>query len=291
MTVAPNSPEFRSLQHLGSVNLLRVISDSENRVDLKRLPKKVGRLTIEHIAENSIGSPAPIDLAPVAQVTDLDFLDIHWPAIENLAAIATLRVLTELRIRSTEIRPVLPLPADRILVYKAVLSEIGDLTSLAPLGFIQGLNVLTLDGIGALYDLMGVDQWQYSLSYLNVVNSPVVDISALTELHWLTALSLSETYIDNVSALRNLRELTHLDLSHTSVTDIFPLAGLTNLQFLNLDGTRVSDISPLRKMTALKEMKFAGSQIHDLSPLAPGAEIMRGPTSDPVAVLNPFATY
>jgi Leucine-rich repeat (LRR) protein len=89
--------------------------------------------------------------------------------------------------------------------------------------------------------------------------------------------------------LRNLRRLTHLALSHTSVTDIFPFAGLTDLQFLDLTGSRVSDISPLRKLTALQEIRLADSQIHDLSPLGPRAEIVRGPTSEPVSGLNPFA--
>lgn len=107
-----------------------------------------------------------------------------------------------------------------------------------------------------------------NLTYLNLNNKQVADVSPLSKLTNLTLLWLSNTQVANVSPLSKLTNLTLLWLSNTQVTDVSPLAKLTNLTELSLDNTQVADVSPLAALTNLTELSLNNTQVKDVTPLA-----------------------
>jgi hypothetical protein len=64
------------------------------------------------------------------------------------------------------------------------------------------------------------------LTSLDLSNTQVTDLSALSGLTGLTRLDLSNTQVTDLSALRDLTGLTTLDLSNTPVTDLRPISFL-----------------------------------------------------------------
>jgi Leucine-rich repeat (LRR) protein len=49
----------------------------------------------------------------------------------------------------------------------------------------------------------------------------------------LTYLDLADTYVENISPVSNLSNLIYLDISNTKVRNVKPLFNLTNLKVLN----------------------------------------------------------
>ena len=107
-----------------------------------------------------------------------------------------------------------------------------------------------------------------SLTELDLSNTKVSDISALTSLTSLTHLNLNYTKVSDISALTSLTSLTHLTLNYTKVSDISALANLTSLLTLELSHTGVSDISMLLKLTSLSTLKLSDTFISDISALS-----------------------
>ncbi|MBD2541005.1 NACHT domain-containing protein, partial [Coleofasciculus sp. FACHB-SPT36] len=83
------------------------------------------------------------------------------------------------------------------------------------------------------------------LKTLDLSETQVQDITALTALSELRTLSLSETQVQDITALTALSELRTLSLSETQVQDITALTALSELRTLALSGTQVQDITAL----------------------------------------------
>ncbi|MEO1299839.1 MAG: hypothetical protein AAFW75_29530, partial [Cyanobacteria bacterium J06636_16] len=67
----------------------------------------------------------------------------------------------------------------------------------------------------------------------------------------LTWLNLSEQAIIDVTPLASLTHLTGLDLTDNAIVDITPLASLTGLTELLLDDNRITDVTPLANLPQL----------------------------------------
>ena len=74
-------------------------------------------------------------------------------------------------------------------------------------------------------------------------------------------LNLSNTRIRKISALSNLTNLKYLYLNNTKVQDISALNNLTNLEYLRLSNTKVQDISALSNLTNLKTLDFSNTKV------------------------------
>jgi Leucine-rich repeat (LRR) protein len=110
------------------------------------------------------------------------------------------------------------------------------------------------------------------LSYTFYMNSPLRDVSALTNLSQLTTLNLSGCKsLRDISALASLSQLTTLDLSGCkSLRDISALASLSQLTTLDLAGCEsLSDVSVLANLSQLTSLKLSYCEsLSDLSGLA-----------------------
>ena len=107
-----------------------------------------------------------------------------------------------------------------------------------------------------------------ALEELNLWSAPISDLSPLPPLKSLKRLFLGFTNVLDISPLRELVELEHLDLSGTKITDISPLAELHKLQQLELDQSSISDLSPLAGLERLKTLNLVHTNVSNLEPLA-----------------------
>ena len=109
-----------------------------------------------------------------------------------------------------------------------------------------------------------------SVTNLDLSNSFLCDISALSGLKRLTHLDLRGTGVSDISALSGLTRLKNLDLSNSFLLrNISALSGLKRLTHLDLGGTRVSDISALKGLIGLTNLDLSNCfLLRDLSALS-----------------------
>ena len=106
------------------------------------------------------------------------------------------------------------------------------------------------------------------LRELDLGNTKIRNIVALSGLTKLTTLKLHGNNISDVSVLRNFSNLTELHLNDNTLNNIDGLASLTGLETLNLNGNRIVDVSPLSGLAGLKYLFLSRNRIVDVSPLA-----------------------
>jgi len=107
-----------------------------------------------------------------------------------------------------------------------------------------------------------------TLKSLNLSDTDISDIKALSNLIKLEKLILYETNITAIEPLSGLTKLKILDLQGAEITNIRALANLTNLEWLGLSDANVSDVSPLAHLTNLEWLGLSDTDISDISPLA-----------------------
>ena len=107
-----------------------------------------------------------------------------------------------------------------------------------------------------------------ALTWLNLRDTRIQDVKALSGLTALTSLNLSGTRIQDVEALSELTALTWLDLGGTKIQDVEALSGLTALTSLDLGRTKIQDMKALSGLTALTSLNLSGTAIQDVKVLS-----------------------
>ena len=112
-----------------------------------------------------------------------------------------------------------------------------------------------------------LSQNSYNWKQLDIWNTSVSDVSALSELTQLRVLQLHNSPISDISGLAGLTQLGYLQILDTSVSDISPLGELTQLGGLKLGNSPISDVSPLTGFTQLVELGLWNTFVSDISSL------------------------
>ncbi|MEM9627049.1 MAG: leucine-rich repeat domain-containing protein [Pseudomonadota bacterium] len=99
-------------------------------------------------------------------------------------------------------------------------------------------------------------------------NSLGDNLSRLSRLLSLRALTCSSTQVSDLTPLSGLASLESLDCSWTQVSDLTPLQGLASLESLDCSGTQVSDLTPLSGLASLQSLTCSSTQVSDLTPLS-----------------------
>ena len=167
-----------------------------------------------------------------------------------------------------------------------VLSVDGnDIDDLSPLAGLQ-LNQLSfnnnlvedlspLAGMTDLWHVVGVSNFVFDLSplenaplyTLDLTGNEVDDLSPLAGKNTLYALSLTSNWIYDLSPLAGLTQLRSLSLYDNYVTDLTPLAGLSSLEGLSLGYNIVDDVTPLAGLTNLEMLELQSNFLGDVAPL------------------------
>ncbi|MFZ4579631.1 MAG: leucine-rich repeat domain-containing protein [Myxococcota bacterium] len=171
-------------------------------------------------AKMTAAEPGVTALDPVAQLDQLEQLDLWGVAVTDLTPIQTIATL-----KAVDIRGCLKLTA------LSPLSKVGALTRLH-LEAMPGVNLSALLGV-----LTG-------LTRLELVNQDVTDAALVADLTGLEYLDLSNNKkLKDVAPLARLTNLAHLDLTGTGVLTVDALVGLDTLRLLRV--SRKVDIRPL----------------------------------------------
>ena len=181
-------------------------------------------------------------LAPLAELRDLKFLDISNTAITNLAPIANITFLETLNLSSTPTADIKFIKyADRLKALDISSTQIEDISEL--------LNLK-------------------SLSILSAEKTPIQSFAVLNEFKNLRELQLSESGFNNMEHIKDLVNLERLVLSKNFILNFPFLSQLTSLQELNLSETNFSDLSPLSGLSRLTLLDITATSVADLEPVA-----------------------
>jgi len=232
-----------------------------------------------------VDSTAALQLTPLATLPNLDKLALTLLADTDATPLADLPKLTELKVTlgagRTSDFPIPESVTDLQLSKAANLSTLssaagvrtflvsGSLTSLAGIGALPGLTSLTVWGdnykianLSPLTELSG-------LTALTLHSSTLSDLSPLASLTKLTTLDLAKGHISDLSSLAHLSGLTALTLSDNALTSLAPLAGLDRLESLNVSGNQLTDLSPVSGHDSLTRLDAADNQVTTLG--SPGS--------------------
>lgn len=180
-------------------------------------------------------------LDPLAQLLNLNKLDLSGTNINDLTPIRNLTELVELNLSNTRVK------------------------DLAPLKYSNKLEGLMMNNTEV--SNISVLEKMPELQSLEMKKTSVIDFDPLARLNHLQIADLSHTQISNLSSLENLSELTELTISNTPVQDLIPLKALKNLQILDIDSTSITTISSLSSLESLKILYASHTGISNLAPL------------------------
>lgn len=129
-----------------------------------------------------------------------------------------------------------------------------------------------LRAVGGIVDLTGLD-FAIRLTYLNLAQNAISDLSPLAELTDLEQLLLANNRIANLAPLAGLSGLWELTLNDNLIADLSPLSRLRGLALLNLAGNGLRDISALASLTNLQDLDLSRNNIVDISAVSELAEL------------------
>lgn len=197
---------------------------------------------ITRISEvNVSGNENITNLTPLAELSDLSYLDCSGTKVSDIDPIRNLNKIKELNISDTEIT---------------------DISNLKYANVVQNFKADNLN----LSDISIVSFFR-DLNNLSIANTKVNDIASISRCVNISSLNISNTQVSDLSPIKDLLKLHNLDISNTLVSDLTPLMGLVNLHFLNLDGSQVSDLSCLNNLDRLNEINFSNTKVSDLDAL------------------------
>ena len=121
------------------------------------------------------------------------------------------------------------------------------------------------------YDLNQIPERLSELDWitsLTIIGNKISDISPLRFLTNLTTLDLSENSIVDLSPLNNLKKLTSLNLNENQISELEPIGKLNNLKILQLNSNRIKSISVISKLKKLEKLYINSNSISNLEPLS-----------------------
>lgn len=156
---------------------------------------------------------------------------------------------------------------------------INSLTSLQILG-LSGNRIRNGSAIASLRDLEFLDVSENELSDISFVselanlevlyvegNKGISDITPLSTLEKLEALSISNTAVKDIESLCTLKKLEELSAAGNGIDNLDPISALENLIWLDVRNNNIFDVSSLSKLTKLEYLYLAGNPIDNLETL------------------------
>ncbi len=135
-----------------------------------------------------------------------------------------------------------------------------DASSLKDMAELQTLN-LEFIGIESPEPLRGLSQLE-SLSIWNV-SYDFVDASVMETLTNIKYLDILSTPVSDLSFIRQFSQLQVLKLNHLTINNLDDLTGLNRLEELDIESSNVSaDLTPIESLTQLKLLKASGTGLN-----------------------------
>lgn len=156
---------------------------------------------------------------------------------------------------------------------------LNSLTNLQILG-LSGNRIRNGDAIASLRDLEFLDVSENELSDISFVselanlevlyiegNKGISDITPLSTLEKLEALSISNTAVNDIESICILKKLEELSAAGNGIDNLDPISALENLIWLDVRNNNIVDVSSLSKLKKLEYLYLAGNPIDNLETL------------------------
>ena len=223
-----------------------------------------------HMMSLKASQKQPLDLAPLAGLTDLEDLDLYGTHVKNTAALAGLKKIKSLSFYMSNVDAI------------DCVASMENLETLSLYGFEHTFkDYRPLVGLKKLKDLnvymnkQATDPLLAPLAALASLESiHMANDSSITTLAFLKGSKGMKTISANwcrglkdISALEGMDQIEALELDDTPISDIGVLAGKAHLRTLAIPGTKVTDLTPLAKCGELQMLNIAKTPVKDLSPL------------------------
>ena len=220
------------------------------------------------------------NLQPINAEKALDICIAQALREENIERPDRLKRLTCKRRDLTDLTPIA-----RLTSLEALDLSLNQIVSVKPLGSLQSLRELTLDGNRNLQSLSGLEDL-HGLEILKVQCAGLIEIDAVSALTNLRHLDVSCNQVSSLAPITNLAKLEKLNIDENpNITTIAAAANKPALDVITLYRVPVSDVSPLFGNTNLRRANIGNNervscaQIEDLrSRLKTSAKIV-GPKS------------
>lgn len=216
-------PVESDMEHLNSLYLIE-----EEIKDLSGLEYAVNLFDF-----NVFGNTEELDLAPLAQLPELNYISIGDTQIKDYSVLKNMKNLQSLSI---------------------VNNQLDDLS------FLQGLKNLTditLQNNG-IKDISAFSSLK-KLNFISLANNQIKDLTPLlASKNSLYSLDLTGNPIEDISILAQLEELIDLNLDETNVKVLSPLLDLYSLQYLSLYGVPLDE----KALQVVEELRSYDVQVN-----------------------------
>ena len=184
------------------------------------------------------------DLTDLSYLTFVEDLAIDSVPSGQLSYLSTLVNVTSLQIRNT-----------------AISTE-----ELKLIGSLPKLERLTLSGCG-LSTAAGLEN-AVSLTYLDLSQNTIRDLSPLSGMSVLSELNLQHNAVNDLSELSELRSLKELDVSFNLLTTLNPIFNCNGLSSLLAGNNTITSLTGIEKLAALEVLDVSVNALEDVSPVA-----------------------
>ena len=239
-----------------------------------------------------------VNITPLAQLTQLEELNLAYNRIVDVSPLTSLTKLKKLFLHGNLIEDDSPL--DPLRAQLRTLALDGNPCDPAPKPKLPDVINITDAGLrAAIEEALGKESGETilrteleSLTTLDASNRGIREITGLYYATGITSLDLSDNEITNTLPIRdltqlvrlelagnrltgpnltNLVNLTYLDISRNLIANVNALSvqtSLSSVTTLNVSGNHIADVSPLAKMTQLNELYISDNPDTDYSSLA-----------------------
>lgn len=188
--------------------------------------------------------PADTELfEELSKLPYLESLTFENQKVSSLQFLSSLTALKELSMTDCSI------PADELNVIAAL----------------PALQKLTLSHCG-LSTIAGLELAQ-NLSYLDLSNNTIRNLTPLAGLLNLQTLNLSNNALTNLADLSSLSDLSTLDVSYNSLSSIVPIATCIQLQWLNVSHNALYSLGAVDNLWSLESLYAGNNQLTEVEVL------------------------
>lgn len=260
-------PRYIEINYDPAAQDLKIVSIYTNEFDEKRaLANWWTELSYEWKSyfKKKLNLQDSVSLADIKKIISLESIDINNNNyIQDIEPLAQLSNLRYLNLAGTKIKDLSPL-RNQTMLTELILSytRVQDIT---PLKYASNLKRLSLD-YSAVYSIDVIAKMPL-LQQVTLAHTEVDDFSSLALLNQLADVNLKKTKLLDVSVIQHLSEISTLNLSGTAIRDLTPLAKLHKLAILEIDSTSIKSLAPLSNAESLVTLHANNTAISDLSPL------------------------
>lgn len=235
--------EYNRIQYLHQLDYLKL--SHSNILDLS----PVGKLS--HLTRLDIRNTEVTDITPLSSCEELKVINLEGAPLSSLLPLLVLPKIEKIYCDNTRI--------SKKLAYDFMSKRPGTLVIHNSKYLIQWWMSLSDEWKNILapqaVDEPGKEELQEIASQGKVDISgrkDIASIDALEILENLTYLDISNTSVDNLTPLSGLRNLKFLDFSNTQISNLTPLILCSKLEQIKMESTPVHTLIPLKTIHTLK---------------------------------------